>query len=205
MVATGGMPDHAFLESGEELATSSWDILSGAVRPAREVIVFDDNGAHPGLTVTEFIAGTGAKVSLVTPERILGPEVGGTSFPPYFKAFSEHGVETAINLRLVAIRREGNRLAAEFLDEYGGRTIVREADQVVIENGTQPLDQLYFDLKDGSTNRGEVDISALIAGRPQAMHTNPDGAYTLWRIGDAVASRNIHAAIYDALRLMKDV
>ncbi|WMS44493.1 NADH:flavin oxidoreductase [Acuticoccus sp. MNP-M23] len=205
VVATGGMPDHAFVEEGEDLATSSWDILSGAVRPAREVIVFDDNGAHPGLTVTEFIAGTGAKVSLVTPERILGPEVGGTSFPPYFKVFAEHGVETAINLRLVGIRREGNRLAAHFFDEYGGRTIVREADQVVIENGTQPMDQLYFDLKDASTNRGEVDIAALIAGRKQAVTTNPDGAYTLWRIGDAVASRNIHAAIYDALRLMKDV
>ena len=205
VIATGGMPDHAFLETGADLATTSWDILSGAVRPARDVIVFDDNGAHPGLTVTEYIAGTGAKVSLVTPERILGPEVGGTSFPPYFKAFSELGVETSINLRLVGIRRNGNRLTAEFFDEYGGRTITREADQIVIENGTQPMDQLYFDLKDGSTNRGEVDIAALIAGRPQAVATNPDGAYTLWRIGDAVASRNIHAAVYDALRLMKDV
>jgi hypothetical protein len=27
----------------------------------------------------------------------------------------------------------------------------------------------------------------------------------LFRIGDAVANRNIHAAIYDALRLMKDL
>jgi hypothetical protein len=34
----------------------------------------------------------------------------------------------------------------------------------------------------------------------------PDsGAFQLFRIGDAVASRNIHAAIYDALRLCKDL
>jgi|TARA_B100000315_G_scaffold146965_1_gene135977 hypothetical protein len=39
----------------------------------------------------------------------------------------------------------------------------------------------------------------------QAIANNPDGAYQLFRIGDAVASRDIHAAIYDALRLMKDV
>jgi hypothetical protein len=45
----------------------------------------------------------------------------------------------------------------------------------------------------------------LIAGRPQAVRSNPEGAFQLFRIGDAVASRNIHAAIYDALRLVKDL
>jgi hypothetical protein len=34
---------------------------------------------------------------------------------------------------------------------------------------------------------------------------NPDAAFQLFRTGDAVASRNIHAAIYDALRLAKDI
>jgi hypothetical protein len=31
--------------------------------------------------------------------------------------------------------------------------------------------------------------------------TNPEGRFQVFRIGDAVASRNIHAAIYDAQRL----
>jgi hypothetical protein len=57
----------------------------------------------------------------------------------------------------------------------------------------------------GSINRGEVDYDALIAGRPQTVSSNPDGRYRLFRIGDAVASRNIHAAVYDAIRLMKDI
>jgi hypothetical protein len=74
-------------------------------------------------------------------------------------------------------------------------------EQVVVEHGTLPLDSLYFDLKPGSRNLGEIDIEALVACRPQAVATNPAGAYQLFRIGDAVASRNIHAAIYDALRL----
>jgi hypothetical protein len=34
---------------------------------------------------------------------------------------------------------------------------------------------------------------------------NPDGRFRLFRIGDAVAARNTHAAIYDALRLTKDL
>ncbi len=36
------------------------------------------------------------------------------------------------------------------------------------------------------------------------MVNNPDGRFQLFRVGDAVASRNIHAAIYDSLRLCKD-
>ena len=35
----------------------------------------------------------------------------------------------------------------------------------------------------------------------QTVVRNADGGYQLFRIGDAVASRNIHAAIYDAFRL----
>jgi N-methyl-L-proline demethylase len=79
----------------------------------------------------------------------------------------------------------------------------RIVDLVIVENGTAPLDDLYFALKEGSVNRGEVDYPALIAGRKQALLTNPDGAYRLFRIGDAITSRNIHAAIYDGLRFAK--
>ena len=49
-----------------------------------------------------------------------------------------------------------------------------------------------------------MDYAALIAGRPQTVVRNPEGSYQLFRLGDAVASRNIHAAIYDAIRLVKD-
>jgi hypothetical protein len=45
----------------------------------------------------------------------------------------------------------------------------------------------------------------LLAGKPQSVVRNPDGTYQLFRIGDAVSARNTHAAIYDALRLLKDV
>ena len=47
-------------------------------------------------------------------------------------------------------------------------------------------------------------VRALIRGEPQQTERNPDGKYRLYRIGDAVSSRNIHAAVYDALRLCKD-
>ncbi|NQV47279.1 MAG: N-methylproline demethylase, partial [Rhodospirillaceae bacterium] len=89
--------------------------------------------------------------------------------------------------------------------DYSGRVDERPIEQVVVECGTEPLDGLYFDLKDASINRGAVDYDALIAGRAQGINRNGDGQYRLYRIGDAVSSRNIHAAIYDALRLCKDI
>ena len=80
----------------------------------------------------------------------------------------------------------------------------REVDQVVCEHGTLPVDELYFSLKPGSTNLGEVDYFALRNGEPQAIVNNPQGKYQLFRVGDAVSSRNIHAAIFDSLRYCKD-
>ena len=54
-----------------------------------------------------------------------------------------------------------------------------------------------------------VDYAALVAGQPQGRAReagrNPAGQFELYRIGDAVSSRNTHAAIYDALRLVKDL
>ena len=79
------------------------------------------------------------------------------------------------------MRREGNRLVAMLGSDYGERTEERLVDQVVVEHGTLPLDDLYFALKAHSVNRGEVDYRALIAGRPQAVVSNPDGRFQLFR------------------------
>jgi NADPH-dependent 2,4-dienoyl-CoA reductase/sulfur reductase-like enzyme len=205
IVATGGLPNTALLEAGEDLVVSSWDILSGDARPGAEVLLFDDNGAHPGLQAAELLAEAGARLEIVTPERFFAPEIGGLNHVAYARCFQEHGVRITINSRLRQVRREGNRLAAVIGSDYTDRTEERLVDQVVVEHGTLPLDELYFALKEQSSNRGEVDYQALIAGRPQAVVSNPDGRFQLFRIGDAVSSRNIHAAIYDALRLCKDL
>jgi N-methyl-L-proline demethylase len=204
IIATGGLPNVSFLDAGQDLATTSWDILSGAAKPAETVLLYDDNGAHPGMTAAEFIASQGAKLEFVTPERTIAPEVGGTNYPSYLRAFSLHQVDVTLNLRLRAIKRDGNQFVAIFLDEYGRRDIEKRAHQIVVEHGTLPADDLYFALKPQSRNFGEIDLTALIENRPQYLDTNPKGQFVLYRIGDAVASRNIHAAVYDALRLAKD-
>ncbi len=75
----------------------------------------------------------------------------------------------------------------------------------MINYGTVPNADLYFDLRPLSINHGEVDHDALLSGEAQSVRSNPDGVFQLFRIGDAVSARNTHAAIYEALRLMKDI
>jgi 2,4-dienoyl-CoA reductase-like NADH-dependent reductase (Old Yellow Enzyme family) len=205
VVATGGIPNTGFLDAGEEFATTSWDILAGSVRPEASVILYDDNGAHPGMTTAEFLVGTGARLEVVTPERMLAPDIGGTSFPAYVRALNQAEAMITLNLRLERLERRGNRIVGVFRDEYAKRRIEKEADQIVVEHGTVPMDELYFALKPLSSNLGEVDHAALLGGAPQTVVRNEEGRFRLFRIGDAVASRNIHAAVYDAIRLMKDV
>jgi hypothetical protein len=67
------------------------------------------------------------------------------------------------------------------------------------------MDDLYFELRPLSRNLGAVDQQQLITGRPQTVSTNPHGSFRLYRVGDAVSARNTHAAIYDSLRLVKDL
>ena len=201
IVATGGLPNTGVVREGQELAVSSWDILSGDVKPGQEVLLFDDNGAHPGLQAAEFLAESGARLEIVTPERFFAPDVGGLNHVPYAESFQRHGVRITIARRLLAVRREGNRLSTEIGSDYGTDIRdMRQVDQVVVEHGTLPLADLYVALKAESKNLGEVDYAAFIAGRPQEVTRNPDGRFRLYRIGDAVSSRNIHAAIYDGLR-----
>ena len=105
----------------------------------------------------------------------------------------------------VDISRDGNRLKARIGTDYSSHADEKSYDQIVVNYGTRPLDELYFDLREASVNRGEITQAELLAGKPQTIVTNPEGSFRLFRIGDAVSSRNIHAAIYDALRLMKDI
>ena len=52
-----------------------------------------------------------------------------------------------------------------------------------------------------STDGGEVDHAALLGGQAQKLVRNAARTFQLFRNGDAMASRNIHAALFDALRL----
>ena len=209
IVATGGIADTVPLERGGDLVVTAWDILSGDARPGAEVLVYDDAGDHAGLQAAELAAAAGAKVEIMTPDRSFAPEVMAMNLVPYMRALQPRDTTFTVTYTLTAVERVGNRLKATIGSDYGRIEQHRMFDQIVVNHGTVPLDELYFELKPLSSNLGAVDYAALVAGQPQGRAReagrNPAGQFELYRIGDAVSSRNTHAAIYDALRLVKDI
>lgn len=200
VIATGGIAQSPELEAGEDLVVSSWDILAGAVKPEGPVLLFDDNGGHQGMSAAEVIATAGADLEVVSPERFFAPEMGGMNHVPYAKTFAEKNVRVTINSRLTGVRREGNGLVATLGSDFSDVRVERRVAQVVVEHGTMANADLYLELKPLSRNRGTVDYAALIARRNPLPVKDEAASFDIFRIGDAVESRNIHAAIYDALR-----
>ncbi len=203
VVATGGVPNVEWVD-GAEHVVSVWDVLGGQVEPGPEVLVFDDHGDHQGPSVVDFLASRGSAVELATPDRMSAHEVGATNFPAYLRSFYSMGVKLTPDRRLRSVEREGNRLRAVLRNEYSDAEEARVVDQVVVEHGTLPAAEVFHALAPLARNGGTLDLEALIAGRAQEIDTNPEGGFMLFRVGDAVASRNIHAAIYDSLRLCKE-
>jgi N-methyl-L-proline demethylase len=201
IVATGGSPHTEVLKAGNDLTVSSWDILSGSVKPGTNVLLFDDAGDHAALQAAQVIADSGAKLEIMTPDRSFAPEVMAMNLVPYMRALQKLDVTFTVTFRLEEVIRDNGALVAVVGSDYGGVRKERRVDQVVINHGTLPNDEIYFALKARSSNRGAVDYTRLIAGVPQLQGE----AFQLFRIGDAVSARNTHAAVYDALRLVKDL
>lgn len=206
IIATGGLPETRLFEQAAEqpLAITSWDMISGDVKPLENVLIYDESGDHPALMAAEIAANAGAKVEIMTPDRVFAPDIMAMNLVPYMRALQDKDVVFTVTRRLLGLEKEGNSLKATIGTDYSDFQKHAQYDQVVINYGTKPLDDLYFDLKPLSSNGGAVDQAALIAGQPQTINRNPDGGFQLFRIGDAVSARNTHAAIYDALRLVKD-
>ena len=70
------------------------------------MLLFDDNGGHPGMQAAELIARAGSRLEVVSPERFFAPEIGGLNHVAYAQIFQKYGVTITINRRLVAVRRE---------------------------------------------------------------------------------------------------
>lgn len=201
ILANGGMPDTRVAAAGVDLAVDSWDIITGTVKPAGDVLVYDDHGGHEALDAIEALTRTAAGIEYVTMGRTASPDVGASPAVGYFAMLADHDVRVTLLHQLIGIAKHDGRLAVTLQVEDAHTTSTRMVDTVVIEHGTTPDTDLYDALKPQSINHGDIDIADLLALRPQSAVHNPDGAYALYRIGDAVASRNIHTAILDAYRL----
>ncbi|MBP6562158.1 MAG: NADH:flavin oxidoreductase [Neisseriaceae bacterium] len=209
VLATGGLPfTHERAEWGVDrgLSVSSWAVLRGEVALRQNVLVYDGISTHAGAGVADFIASRGKQVEIVTPDVKVADATGGTTFPIFYRRLYAQGVIQTPNFWLEKVYREGANLVAVLRNEYTEALEERLVDQVVIENGIVPNDALYWALKDGAHNQGQLDLDALYDHQPQPClaATLAEEDYVLFRVGDCQSMHNIHAAIYDALRLCKD-
>ncbi len=151
IVATGGLPQLPELEEGGERMVTSWDVLGGDVTPTGDVLFYDDNGTHSAMSAAEMIARSGARLEIVTPERMLGIEVGGMNHVPYARAFNETDTRITLNQRVKAVRTERGRLCVEIGSDHTAHRSVRHVDWVVGDCGTAAAAELYLELKPAST------------------------------------------------------
>jgi 2,4-dienoyl-CoA reductase-like NADH-dependent reductase (Old Yellow Enzyme family)/thioredoxin reductase len=200
IVATGGTPDLEWLE-GAEHCTNVWDAVSGNATFANEVIVYDGTGRHPAALAAELASKSGSRVSLVSLDAQLAQELTYAERIIWKKRAYEADLAMLFDHQLERVARDGNRIKAAFRNLASGQIVERTADQIIVEHGTVPLDGLYQELRARSSNDGVTDIDDLLAVRRQSKRINAEGTFELYRVGDAVASRNIHSAVLDALRL----
>lgn len=193
------------------------------------VLVFDGTGGHAAPSLAEHIArarGGGQevgeenrdggqmvvdpKVELISADRNVAQEMGALNYPIHMQGLYERGVKITVDHVLETVELEkGNHEGlkrAVLRNVFTDRTIERRGlAQVVVEHGTLPNDELYLELRDMSRNCGEHHMMPLGKTPDTLAPTrNPEGDFFLFRVGDSVSSRNIHAAILDSLRLCKD-
>ena len=204
ILATGGVPSVGHF-CGAELATTIWDVLTGQVEPGHAVLLIDEAGSHAGLSCAQFIAEGGGEVQMVTPDRAHGMELGMINLAAHLSELYRQQVTLTVDTRVRELRRSGNKLVAVLENTYQDSVEERTVDQVIGDYGTVPNDDLYLELKPRSRNLGRLDLDAMAAFAPQRIDINADGEFFLYRIGDAWASRNVHAAMLDAMRVCKDL
>jgi pyruvate/2-oxoglutarate dehydrogenase complex dihydrolipoamide dehydrogenase (E3) component len=203
VVATGGMP-RAPAITGAELAQTSWDAATQPGPAPASALIYDEDGGHAAMSLAQHLTSQGCRVTIATQDRVLGRSLGGSSYPVYLGALADAGVQILTDRRLAGIERDGAMLRASLVHEYGRGAELLQVARVITELGTDPVDDLFHALKPAARNRGVTDVDALKAGTPQPAYAETANGFALFRIGDAVASRDLHAAMLDALRVLKD-
>ncbi len=176
------------------MAISSWDILSGDAKPAQDILICDATGRHEAVSCADYLSALGHKVTLATIDAHSATEMGYPDRAVYRKRLYQQGVSTLPDLRITALHKDGNRLVATLSNELTGQSQDVCTDQVIVEAGTDPMAEVFFELKSQSINDGLSDVDALATYQPQPIAE--EKGFTLYRIGDSVTSRSIHAAIW---------
>jgi hypothetical protein len=184
---------------GAHLAVTSWDILSGDIAAAKDVLICDHTGRHEAVATADHLSALKHRVTLTTIDAHSATEMGYPDRMIFHKRLAAQSVNTLPYQRLSALKKDGNRLVATLTHELTHQAHDVTTDQVVLEVGTDPLAEVFFELRQQSANNGVSDVEAMANWSAQPEPTGK--GFSLHRLGDAVSSRSIHAALLEAYRL----
>jgi 2,4-dienoyl-CoA reductase-like NADH-dependent reductase (Old Yellow Enzyme family) len=202
IVATGGWPSP--LECvGSELVLSSWDLLGGSLRVSGEVFFYDVLGDQSAVVTADVLSGSIQNLVFATPDTRPLAELGPTTQSVSMKHLYERGVTFLPNKELHSVVAEGKRKKVSLKNTLTQEVSGRLVDHVIVENGSRPIVQLYDALVPFSSNLGIMNLREFSRGKVELPKIRADGEFAIVRLGDATASRNIHAAIFDAARLIQ--
>ena len=201
VVATGGVPNTEFLTEGAQLVSDGWDVLSGAFRVKGDVLLYDDNGRAPWPgrrrgtgpreredRIRHAGADFGSRRRWGQLPRIL-QGVRRTRCACHAQRAADRGAPQGRPAGSRSVQRIRARHSATH--RRSGRRRARHAART---NCTSPGGGVVESRRGGSAGAAR---SAPARGA-SAIRT---AAISCSAIGDAVASRNIHAAVFDAYRL----
>ncbi|MFA5775824.1 MAG: mycofactocin system FadH/OYE family oxidoreductase 2 [Ilumatobacteraceae bacterium] len=175
IVATGSTPQRPWWLSDQNISGNVCDVrdvLDGTATPTGNVIVVDEIGFHHATSVAELLADRGCNVEIITSAMVVGQDLGLTlDMENWWMRSSTKGIIQSTDL--VPVAMSGRELA--LLHHPTNTHQVRNVDWVVLAVPGRPLDELYYELKELGTN--------------------------VWRVGDCVAPRRAHAAVFEGDRV----
>jgi pyruvate/2-oxoglutarate dehydrogenase complex dihydrolipoamide dehydrogenase (E3) component len=199
ILATGGVPTLDGILNGDS-AVSSWDVLSGSVELQGNVLIYDGTGRHPAPMVAVRALELGHSVKYISIDTEICKELTYAEQFAFKKRLVDLGKADFIaESHPTSIERSGSVYKVDVVNDITNDHVVYAADMVVIEQGTVPVTELFDALRADAVNRGVMDIQAL--ARAERQPKMADNGFYLYRIGDAISSRNVQAAMFDAARL----
>lgn len=171
IVATGSKPNTNVFRGqyGPPGVLNAWQVLSGDYPVGNRVLYIDESGGKQGASTVEFLADQGKKIEMVTSDPFIGVELAPIGELNLMRQrLLQKGVVFTQEVQVEEIGPD--KVIAR--EKYSNQLINFEGhDTVVVDAGNVVLDNLYQQLK------GKVK--------------------ELYRVGDAVAPRNIEMAILE--------
>lgn len=198
IVAAGGIPDPGRFE-GAELCLSLWDVLNNPNSVADDILIYDGTGRHAAPLTAVHLAASGKSVTFAALDSFVAPEMEPHASIVYRKEFAKRTIRTLTEYEIARVAPNGTRRDVLLRHLLTEQELSLTASQVVVDYGTTPVSDVFEELKPMSSNDGVTEIAALIGAAP--LRERPVSGFELHRIGDAVTSRSVHAAMLDALRL----